>query len=258
MNFKHAEEIFEKYLDQYDREDDKIKLKIIHTYGVISAMDYLTADLKLTVEDTEIARHTALLHDIGRFEQLRLYNSFDDAIMPHAQCSLDILFEKRLIESFIPERTYDTIIYTAIKNHGLYRMEEGLKGQVLLHSRLIRDADKMDNFRVKDVSDMKTMVDVSEEELGREEITDEIYQKFLNHIPILNSERRTHMDMWISYLGYIYDFNFPSGLKYLLERDYITRLVKRVPYSNAKTAERMKTVHAAAMDYLKAAALPKM
>ena len=258
MNFKYAEETFEKYLDQYDRNDDKINLKIVHTYGVISAMDYLSSDLKLSGEDTEIARHIALLHDIGRFEQLRLYNSFDDSVMPHAQCSLDILFEKRLIESFIPERTYDSIIYTAIKNHGLYRMEEGLEGQVLLHSQLIRDADKMDNFRVKDVSDMRTMVDVTEEELGQEEISDAVYQNFLNHIPILNSERLTHMDMWISYLGYIYDFNFPSGLKYLLERDYITRLVKRVPYSNPETAVRMEKVYAAATDYLKAAALPKM
>lgn len=257
MNFKHAKDIFEKYLDQYDRNDDKIKLKIIHTYGVISAMDYLTKDLKLSAEDAEIARHIALLHDIGRFEQLRLYNSFDDSVMPHAQCSLDILFDSRMIESFIPERTYDSIIYTAIKNHGLYRMEEGLEGQILLHSRLIRDADKLDNFRVKDVSGMVTMVDVTEEELGREAITDSIYQNFLNHIPILNSERRTHMDMWVSYLGYIYDFNFPSGLKYLMEHDYIARLVNRIPYSNPETAGRMERILAAAMDYMEAAVLPE-
>lgn len=257
MNFILAKDFFNQYLDQYDRNDDKIKLKIIHTYGVVSAMDYLTEDLKLSDEDAELARHIALLHDIGRFEQLRLYNSFDDSIMPHAQCSLDILFKGNLIESFLPERTYDPIIYTAIKNHGLYRMEECLNGQALLHSRLIRDADKMDNFRVKDVSDMKTMVDVSEEELGQESITDAVYENFLNHIPILNSERQTHMDMWVSYLGYIYDFNFPSGLKYLMERDYITRLLKRVPYTNQETAGRMEQIYKTAMDYMAAAVLPK-
>ena len=33
MDIEHAKKAFERYLDQYDREDDKIKLKIVHTYG---------------------------------------------------------------------------------------------------------------------------------------------------------------------------------------------------------------------------------
>lgn len=251
MDFEHAKNVFENYLDQYDRNDDKISLKIAHTYGVVSASGYLAKDLDLDGENTELALLIALLHDIGRFEQLRLYNSFDDSIISHAQCSLDILFGQRLIEQFLDVRTYDEIIYDAIKNHGQYRMDGSLAGSSLLHSQIIRDADKMDNYRVKDVSSMETMLDVTEEELGREEITNRIFESFMNHIPIVNSDRLTHMDMWVSYLGYIYDFNFPSGLKYLMEHDYIRRLVKRVPYSNPETARRMELILQTAMDYIK-------
>ena len=32
MNLQYAKQQFELYLDNYDREDDKVKLKIIHTY----------------------------------------------------------------------------------------------------------------------------------------------------------------------------------------------------------------------------------
>ena len=35
MEFQTACKAFEKYLDEYDREDDKIRLKILHTYEVV-------------------------------------------------------------------------------------------------------------------------------------------------------------------------------------------------------------------------------
>ena len=35
MDLTHAIRRFEEYLDDYDREDDKIRLKITHTYGVM-------------------------------------------------------------------------------------------------------------------------------------------------------------------------------------------------------------------------------
>ena len=36
MDYSRAKEVFEQYLDGYDRENDKVKLKIIHTYGVVA------------------------------------------------------------------------------------------------------------------------------------------------------------------------------------------------------------------------------
>ena len=37
IDFKVAKAAFEKYLDEYDRTDDKIHLKIVHTYCVVDA-----------------------------------------------------------------------------------------------------------------------------------------------------------------------------------------------------------------------------
>lgn len=34
-DLQHAKEAFERYLDGYDWENDKVKLKIVHTYGVV-------------------------------------------------------------------------------------------------------------------------------------------------------------------------------------------------------------------------------
>ena len=80
--------------------------------------------------------------------------------------------------------------------------------RILLHTKIIRDADKVDNFRVKAEEPVETMVDVSARQLGREAITQDIFDTFMRHTPILNSNRKTHMDMWVSYFGYLFDFNF--------------------------------------------------
>lgn len=250
MDFTHAKKIFADYLKQYDPCDDKIRLKIVHTYGVVDAAEYIADGLGLTEEDKELARHIALLHDIGRFEQLRIYHSFDDSIVPHAKLSLEILFDRGMIKDFIPERDFDEIIYTAIQNHGVYLMDHSLTGRLFLHSAIIRDADKLDNFRVKEQDSVETMLDVSAEELGNEGISDHIYQNFLTHTPILNSDRVTHMDMWLSYLGYIYDLNYPASRQYVLDHDYICRLIDRIPYTNQDTAAKMEIVRRTALDYL--------
>ncbi len=269
-----TEKIFLNYLKQYDQNDDKIHLKIVHTWGVVQAIDFIVSDMNLKEEDKELARLIALLHDIGRFEQLKKYHTFDDTVMPHAQCSVDILFRDGLIREFVADRNLDTIIYNAIRLHGVYRIDdsmyrlyrkqdikeweknlpvlkdEELLNRVKLHTKLIRDADKVDNFRVKSMEEVRTMVDVTEYELGNEAITESIYDTFMAHTPILNSSRVTHMDMWVSYLGYLFDFNFNSGLKYILEQDYINKIVDRISYTNQDTRKKMEAIRKEALSYI--------
>lgn len=248
--FNQAKQEFHSYLRNYDIQNPKIHLKIVHTYGVVKAAEYLIEKKQLSLEDAYICKCIALLHDIGRFEQLRRYNSFDDSIMPHAQCSLDILFSEGYIKRFIPERKWDGLIYKAIQYHGVYRMPEGLPDPVRFHTALIRDEDKIDNFRVKATDSVTAMVDVEAENLGSEEISEHIFASFLQHKPILNSSRITHMDMWVSYLGYLFDFNFTESLLYLLEHNYINRIIDRIPYTNPKTAHQMESIRKEAFAYI--------
>ena len=221
MDFTQAKKIFAGYLKQYDTKNEKIRLKIVHTYGVTDAARLISKGLGLSDEDTALALHIALLHDIGRFEQLKKYDSFDDSI-----------------------------IYTAIKNHGLYLMDDSLTGKERLHSMLIRDADKLDNFRVKEQDSIHAMLDVEAEELGAEAISDHILTSFLNRCPIKNADRVTHMDMWISSLGYIYDLNFPESRRIVAGRGTIDKLIDRVPYSNEATRRKMELIRQAAWNFL--------
>ncbi len=86
------------------------------------------------------------------------------------------------------------------------------------------------------------MLDVTMEELEAEEVSDYAYETFMDGRPLLNSKRETHLDMWVSYIGYMFDLNLPQSFAYVREHDYINRLVDRVAYKNPKAEQRMEDI----------------
>ena len=91
-DFDAAKAAFEAYLDEYDRTDDKIHLKIVHTYGVVDAAEDIARRMGLDEEDVQLAKVIGLLHDIGRFEQIRRFDSFEPGTMEHAVYGAQLLF----------------------------------------------------------------------------------------------------------------------------------------------------------------------
>ena len=59
----------------------------------------------------ELAELIGLLHDIGRFEQIKRYNTFiDKNSINHGQLGVKILFDDNQIRRFIKDSKYDDII----------------------------------------------------------------------------------------------------------------------------------------------------
>jgi len=81
---------------------------------------------------------------------LKLFDGYSDKFMNHAEYGFIVLFEKGIIREFIDDNMYDDIIAKAIINHSKYTIDVDMSEKELLHSRIIRDADKLDNFRVKE------------------------------------------------------------------------------------------------------------
>lgn len=95
MNIEFARKEFQDYLDSFDRENDKIKLKIVHTEGVVCCAAEIARRMNLSEEDKYLAELIALLHDIGRFEQIRQFDSFEPTTMDHASYGVELLFGER-------------------------------------------------------------------------------------------------------------------------------------------------------------------
>lgn len=242
MNYNNAKKEFEKYLDGYDRNNDKVRLKIIHTYGVVHDMEEICRRMNLSPEDTELARIIALLHDIGRFEQLKRFDSFEPTTMDHAAYGVQVLFDEGMIRRFVPENTWDDIIRTAIGQHSDFQLEGIDDPRTLLHARLIRDADKLDNCRVKLQDDLLVFMGASGEEIGAQEITPVVYDTVLKNQCIYSPDRVTRIDYWISYVAYFCDIYFRASLDIIEENDYLDKIIDRIPYSNPDTREKMEQI----------------
>ena len=157
MDFKLDKKVFQEYLKRYNVKDGSIALKIKHTYEVVKKSEYIANGLRLNKENIELAKIIALLHDIGRFEQIKEFGEFNDKKIEHAEFGVIVLFDNGLIRNFINEDKYDSIIYKAIYNHNKYKIKKNLNEKELLHCRIIRDADKLDNFRVKEKDKIEDM-----------------------------------------------------------------------------------------------------
>lgn len=250
MNYNDAKQKFETYLESYDRSNDKVRLKIIHTYGVVHDMSEIYHRMHLTEEDTELARIIALLHDIGRFEQLKRFDSFEPTTMDHAAYGVQVLFEEGMIRQFVPEDTWDDIIRTAIARHSDFHLEGITDNRTLLHARLIRDADKLDNCRVKLQDDLLVFMGASGKEIGAQEITPVVYDTVLKDQCIYSPDRVTKMDYWVSYVAYFCDIYFRASFDIIEEHDYLNKIIDRIPYSNPDTKQKMENIRTHLAKYI--------
>ena len=140
-------EEFDKYTANYDRKVMEINLKYNHSLSVMNLMGELAFRLGLDKEKIELARVIGLLHDIGRFEQFKKFNSFSDKNIDHADAGADYLFKEGHIRDFLETDKYDSIIESAIRNHNKLVVSNNLSGDELLFTKMIRDMDKVDIYK---------------------------------------------------------------------------------------------------------------
>lgn len=239
-DFEQAKKAFEEYLDEYDRTQAKIHLKIVHTYGVVKAVQEITRRMKLSREKQELAEIIALLHDIGRFEQLKRFDSFQPDTMDHAAFGVELLFGKeKMIRRFVENDAYDDVIRDAIARHSDFKLTGITDEKTLLHARLIRDADKLDNCRVKIEEPMEILLGKSALEVGREEISAKVWEYCMNKEAVLSSDRKTKVDYWVSYMAQHFDVNFKETYQIIKENNYNRRIADRIPYENRDTARKV-------------------
>lgn len=251
IDIEKAKAAFEEYISQYDQTIPSIKLKIIHTYEVMKCSDYLSDLLQLSCDDKKLASLIALLHDIGRFEQWIKYESFEDyKTVDHALFSSELLFEKGLIREFIDDQCYDRIIKAAIEQHNRYEIDADFDERTLMFIHLIRDADKLDNFRVKEVETFEAIFQTSYEEVSQEDITDSVYQQVYDQKLVYGPSRVTHLDMWLSYIAFIFDLHFRESLVYIHENNWINRSFSRIEPVNEKIKQKYDILKDRTLEYL--------
>ena len=247
-----AKKVFKEYVKDYDIENPKIALKVAHIERVSAIAKKTAESLNLSKEDIDLAELIGLLHDIGRFEQIKKYNTFVDSRSEnHAKLGVDILFKQGLIRKFIENDKYDKIIELAIINHNKDKkdIDKNVSKEELLQIKLIRDSDKTDILYTLVVGDVKAIWET--DDMSLEKITDEIYNEFMEKNSITYKNRKTSADLLVGHFTYAFDFNFDYGLKIIYDNNYYEKLYNRFNFKDEITKERFKNIYEKVSDYIR-------
>lgn len=254
MDMLYARKAFKEFLKKYiDQNQPGFELKIVHTYHVLDNAKVIATKLGLNEEDIKLAELIALLHDIGRFEEITFLKQFDSVKFDHASYGVKMLFDDHLIRDFVEEDSYDEIIKKAISNHSRLSIEEGLDDRTLLHSKIIRDADKLDNFRVKKEEQIQAIFpgrvkDKSDMETSF--ISDKVYEAIRNRKCVDIHDRTTVLDYWVCVLAFVFDLNFRESYQIVKDNNYINILIDRFDYKDLKTKIQMEDIRNIMNDYI--------
>lgn len=151
MKFDGLIRVYDSYVDGYRAPNgalpEMMQLKRIHTDYVVKNALSIAEGESFDECAKEAALFAALLHDTGRYEQLKRYNTFRDSdSVDHAVFSHDIVEENRWLDS-CPSKFRDAVL-KAVLYHNRRDLPRGLDGLTLQTSHVVRDADKLDIFRV--------------------------------------------------------------------------------------------------------------
>lgn len=218
---KQIEEKLKNYIiDNYDVDNDKISRKYIHTFKTKLVNDQIIMTLNFNDREKYLSSIIALFHDYGRFEQVRIYDSFNDlTTVDHADLAVEMLFDKKEIFNFVQDLTEEelNLVKIAIKNHNKFEVEEGLIETQNLFCKIIRDADKVDIYRVI-TTEISAKDNVQEGKLEQS-----ILDNFYAHKLYRYSKETTFYTSAITKLSFIYDINFTKSYELILQNDYLNK-----------------------------------
>lgn len=140
---------YDGYVDGYRLPSgalpELMQLKLEHTQRVVENARLIADAEGFAADEREAALAAALLHDTGRYEQLKRYNTFKDSdSIDHAVFSHDIVVR----QGWLGARPDREAILAAVLHHNRRDLPTGLDRVTTCAAQTVRDADKLDIFRV--------------------------------------------------------------------------------------------------------------
>lgn len=243
-------QVFGDYVKNYNSQDEKVRLKIEHTYRVSEMCENIAVSLKLKREEIDLSWLLGILHDIGRFEQLKNYGTFVDASsIDHAKYGAEILFEQGKIRDYIKDRSQDALIKTAVAWHSAYRLPEDLDEKTKMFCRILRDGDKIDILKVNVDFPLEEIYNVTTEELRLSQVSDEVMEAFMEGHAVLRSLKKTPVDNVVGHISLVYELVYPRSLELVREQGYIRKLMD-FSSDNPKTEKQFQQIRTVMNQYL--------
>ena len=227
---------FNDYVSGYYTDDSKynhpILLKENHTKRVCENIIMLGKAMGLSDYDLILAETMALFHDIGRFEQYAKYGTFSDiASENHAKLSL----RQMAIHGVLSENTKDEkrLITKAIAYHNVAALLDVKDEKELFYMRLLRDADKLDIWKVvidyyherDNFKSSAIELNLPDDPIWSGKILEAVMNKKIARMQDL----KTLNDFKLLQISWVFDLNFAPSFKVVENRKYLNQIEETLP-----------------------------
>lgn len=233
---KEIEAWFDRFVATYrvesPAEQRNYDLKVDHTWRVRDVMERLVASLGLRPGERALAVAIAVCHDVGRFPQYRQYGTFNDATSTnHAALAVQTLKEEGILDGL--EDFERGMLLKAAALHNVFTLPEDLDPDLRRFAMLIRDADKLDIWRVlieycttpPDERASAVIWELPDTGGCSEPALEEVMSgRMLNR-----SFLKTADDFKLLQLSWVFDLNFDESFNIVAERGYVTTLASLLP-----------------------------
>ncbi len=212
--------------------DENIAIKQEHSLRVAAHAAAVADSLALPPDLDRACRLAGLLPDLGRFEQYRDWRTFDDrASVIHGRLGCRLLGSTPALDGETPR--VRGLVRAAVVLHNRFRLPRGVPADHLLAARVVRDADKLDIFRVmtahfapgRALNPVVTLGLADEPGAWSEAVAAAVRERRLAEYA-----RMVYVnDFKLLLLSWVYDLNFPASRRILLASGLVQRLLAMLP-----------------------------
>ena len=211
--------VFDEYISNYDINNKKLKQKYTHTLRVQKLCEEIAKSLNLSEEDIKLAGMCGLFHDIGRFEQLSKFDSYNDfKTIDHGDVGYKKFIE-RLAPNLDVRNENKNIIAKSILYHNKFVIGN-VTDRERIFINIIRDADKIDILYLY-LNDEDYLLKDYDGQISNSVRKDFFKRRLVNRKNVTN--KREHN---IATLAFIWGINYDCSYRIIKENKYFVQLEK--------------------------------
>lgn len=230
---------FHDYVEDITPNDAKlihlIQLKLDHSLHVGENSRFIAEGMKWSEPDVIAAEALGLLHDVGRFSQVVEFSTFSDSgSINHGERGFHVVRMSSVLSTF-PQKEQMKIL-DGIKFHNLINIPQHVNSDRLSFVKLVRDADKLDIYRViSDTVKTKKFEEYPEIFLNIDfegPINPAALTQILNKETVSHRNIKSFKDFCLTQLSWMYDINYSFTFRLISERRIFKTVSAFLPEDN--------------------------
>jgi HD superfamily phosphodiesterase len=227
---------FTQYVDTFISTDDRIRamidLKLVHSRNVSATSHEIAIELGWSDGDIHTVAAAGILHDVGRFPQIRDHGTFaDHESIDHGTLGGEVLTDSGILGD-LDIRDRDSVL-TSVRYHNKRTIPDMVPDDTLPIVRLLRDADKLDIYRILQEmlaqENLTRHIQSSISLRGNDEISPAVINDFSSGATVEYRNITTLADFRVMQLSWCYDISYAPTAQRIIDRGIPELIIGSLP-----------------------------